>query len=311
MATSAPPVPSSATAPPPPPSPQQPTYPGALGLFKPSVTTVMRVVWPLILIALITGGVFLLSGIFLTMAGVDTDATNSYSVGINLSGKQDLATNAAKLVENIASFFAGIMMTYILLSSVRGSVIKLGAAFQYALKNFVRFILAYILAGLVIIAGFMCLIIPGIIVAIRLTPLSYVLIDDDRVGGYNAFKRTWTLTKGHSGKIFSVGVVSVLMFLLPFLTLLTGAMATGVMALNGTSLSDSASYLFTLIIIACALLAYIPAMFYSAAIPLLYTYLTGTTTAAPPPTPAVIPPAPAAMPAQPPAPTPPSAPTAK
>jgi hypothetical protein len=68
-------------------------------------------------------------------------------------------------------------------------------------------ILAGILAGLAIIAGFFLLIIPGIIVYLALSLIFPVIIAEDS-GGAESLGRSWELTKGYRWKIFVAVLVT-------------------------------------------------------------------------------------------------------
>jgi hypothetical protein len=69
-------------------------------------------------------------------------------------------------------------------------------------------IVAGILAGLAVIAGFFLLIIPGIIVYLALSLIYPVIIAEDS-GGAESLSRSWELTKGYRWKIFVAGLVSI------------------------------------------------------------------------------------------------------
>jgi uncharacterized membrane protein len=60
-----------------------------------------------------------------------------------------------------------------------------------------------IISGLFVFLGLLLLIIPGVIIAIRLSMTSYVLLDKN-LGGWQAVKESWKITKGYSMKIFLV-----------------------------------------------------------------------------------------------------------
>jgi hypothetical protein len=68
-------------------------------------------------------------------------------------------------------------------------------------------ILAGILAGLATMAGFVLLIIPGIIVYLALSLIYPVIIAEDS-GGAESLGRSWELTKGYRWKIFVAVLVS-------------------------------------------------------------------------------------------------------
>lgn len=60
-----------------------------------------------------------------------------------------------------------------------------------------KFIGATLLIGLFTVLGFICLIIPGIIVAIGVSQTYYILLDNPDIGIMDAIKQSWQLMKGH------------------------------------------------------------------------------------------------------------------
>jgi hypothetical protein len=86
-------------------------------------------------------------------------------------------------------------------------------AFAVAVSNFFSLLWVGILTFLAALVGFIFLIIPGIIIALRLTFSATALVVEG-VKGTKALGRSWRLSKGSMGKIFLTLVVS---FILVFL----------------------------------------------------------------------------------------------
>lgn len=89
-----------------------------------------------------------------------------------------------------------------------GGTPQLGAVLGVASSRLPRAILPSLLALLFIVLGFIALVVPGIIVAVGLFPLTAVLLNEDHAP-MAAIKRTWALTKGHKPILFAAVIVLV------------------------------------------------------------------------------------------------------
>jgi uncharacterized membrane protein len=79
-------------------------------------------------------------------------------------------------------------------------------SYRVAWKHLLSAVVAAILSALAIGAGFLLLIVPGIIVALALSLVTPVIVAED-AGGTQAMSRSWDLTKGYRWKIFVTGLV--------------------------------------------------------------------------------------------------------
>lgn len=97
--------------------------------------------------------------------------------------------------------------------------------FDYLFKGFRENYLSIILANLLVFAlvalGFFALIIPGIIIACRLTFVSY-LVMDKKLDPIEAVETSWRMTRGHGWTIFFMGFVSFFICLSGLLLLFVG-----------------------------------------------------------------------------------------
>jgi hypothetical protein len=101
-----------------------------------------------------------------------------------------------------------------------GERIGIGRTFRYALSRLGPILWITIIATVATLAGFLLLIIPGIIVLVRLAFTAPVLVAEDRRGAA-AVRRSWRLSAGHFWRIFAaviaagliVGVVSFILSL--------------------------------------------------------------------------------------------------
>ena len=88
-------------------------------------------------------------------------------------------------------------------------------------NNYVNIILVNILVVSLIGISLIAFIIPGIIVACRLSLVSY-LIMDKKLEPIAAIETSWKLTKGYGWEIFFLAILSIFIFILGFLALIVG-----------------------------------------------------------------------------------------
>ena len=82
-------------------------------------------------------------------------------------------------------------------------------------------ILSNLLVAAIVVAGFFLLIIPGIIFAIKLVFVPYLVIDR-KLDPVEAVKRSWEMTKGHEWTIFGMAILSFFIYLGGILALIVG-----------------------------------------------------------------------------------------
>jgi len=90
--------------------------------------------------------------------------------------------------------------------------------------QFLHFLGATILCGLMVIAGLIVFIIPGIILAVRFQLYSYLLIERD-LRPVAALKQSWAMTKGKTGSLFLFGLAGMGATLLGMLAFFIGLFA--------------------------------------------------------------------------------------
>ncbi|MEG4999235.1 hypothetical protein [Microcoleus sp. B4-D4] len=95
----------------------------------------------------------------------------------------------------VIPFLSGAMIFYTYRSLARNQV-TVGQAFNQASRRFLHLILVNILFALLVSAGFIALIIPGIYVSCRLifSPFATVI---DNSSALDSISSSWNLTKGH------------------------------------------------------------------------------------------------------------------
>jgi uncharacterized membrane protein len=88
-----------------------------------------------------------------------------------------------------------------------------------------KFILGSILYGLIVFAGLILLVVPGIIWAIKYQFFSYLIVDKN-LGPLEAIKKSGEITSGNKGKLFWLGVLFFLINVAGAICLLVGLFAT-------------------------------------------------------------------------------------
>jgi len=88
---------------------------------------------------------------------------------------------------------------------------KLEAGTLFAgFKTYWRTVGAGVLTGLIICAGLVCLIVPGIFLACKLAFVPYLVIDKKQ-GPLQAIATSWKMTGGHAMAVFGIGLLAILL----------------------------------------------------------------------------------------------------
>jgi hypothetical protein len=90
---------------------------------------------------------------------------------------------------------------------------------------YLRYVAGSILYGLIVLAGTLLLIVPGIILSIGLFYYSYLIVDKD-AGPVDALKQSWALTKGVRWRLFLFGLAALGINVLGLLALVVGLFIT-------------------------------------------------------------------------------------
>jgi uncharacterized membrane protein len=96
--------------------------------------------------------------------------------------------------------------SWVFLKAVRGEPFRVQDIF-FAYQSFGNILLANLLVFLIVGAGFVMLIVPGIVFACKLSFVPY-LVMDEKMEAVDAVRKSWNMTRGHTGTIFLMGVVS-------------------------------------------------------------------------------------------------------
>ncbi len=116
---------------------------------------------------------------------------------------------------NLFSIFLTCGQTMILIKLARGEQATLGELFGGG-RFFLRMVLCSLIFGIAVGIGFVLCIIPGIIVALALSPFAAALIAED-LPGIEALSRAWELTKGNRLTLLVLVFASIGIAILGFL----------------------------------------------------------------------------------------------
>ncbi|MEI6455205.1 MAG: hypothetical protein WCO93_02860 [bacterium] len=108
----------------------------------------------------------------------------------------------------------------IFLKAVRGESYKVTDMF-FAFQQIWQIIIANLLVGLIVGAGFVLLIVPGIIFACKLAFVPFLVIDK-KLDAAEAIRQSWSMTRGFTGTIFLMGLISCFIALAGIICLFVG-----------------------------------------------------------------------------------------
>lgn len=108
----------------------------------------------------------------------------------------------------------------IFLKGVRGDGVQIKSIVS-GFDNYINVVLASLLVIGLIGISLVVFVIPGIYVACRLAFTSYLVMDEG-LDPIQAVEASWRITRGHAWKIFVLGFVSVLLFIVGFCLLIVG-----------------------------------------------------------------------------------------
>lgn len=115
------------------------------------------------------------------------------------------------------AIFVSIPISYgicfVSLRAARDEEIKASNIF-HAFENYGSTIFAFFLTALIMIAGLILLIIPGVIFACRLSLVPYLIVDR-KMGTIDAIKESWRMTKGHFWKVYCIMLFEMIIWVLP------------------------------------------------------------------------------------------------
>ncbi len=121
-----------------------------------------------------------------------------------INGTNGDPTAGEYLVSLVISLLVSIISTgYLkyLLDFVRTGKMDANVIINTIKEKWINIIIAEILVGLIVGVGFLCLIIPGIILALGYTIVNYLIVDSD-ISGADALKKSREMMKGYKMDYF-------------------------------------------------------------------------------------------------------------
>jgi len=97
--------------------------------------------------------------------------------------------------------------SWVYLKAIRGDSFRFQDVF-FAYQSFGNILVANLLVFLIVVAGFIMLIVPGIIFACKLAFVPY-LVMDEKMEAVDAVRKSWNMTRGFSWTIFLMGFLSI------------------------------------------------------------------------------------------------------
>lgn len=137
--------------------------------------------------------IFCLIGTLVSIIGTTLDAIFNTNIII------------LSICDSIFSIISSIFMvgyTYYCLSFARGQEMDWKEVFNFAKEHWIVSLLSSILMGLIIFAGTILLVIPGIIAAIGLTFWAHVIADNPELKVTEVINKSWEITKGRKMEVF-------------------------------------------------------------------------------------------------------------
>ena len=171
------------------------TWTGPFGLFAYSKRAVMKNVWAILALNI------------LSIVVSSVDSINNYR------HPDDFSPLSAVII--LISIWLSIALIMVYLAGVRSEKMSAPEAVSRALGVYLKVLGGTILTSILLVLSFLALIIPGLFVLPRLALVTYY-IADRRLGPIAAIKTSWRETKGHSLKIWSVTAATVLFGVLIF-----------------------------------------------------------------------------------------------
>lgn len=119
--------------------------------------------------------------------------------------------------------------TAVLLAHVKGSSTSIDDMFDLVDKRWIYFVFASALKTLLILLGFVCLILPGIYIAVRLMFVELLIIDKS-MRPVEALRASIAMTKGHFWKLLALVFTMLVVILLGLVLVVVGVLPASIIA---------------------------------------------------------------------------------
>ena len=171
-------------------------WPGAWGIYKYSKAAIKLNIKTYVVLLLISG----LINTFTNMLG-----------GSKPSAMLFIASTLSILLGVVIS----IAVIVVYLAGINNKKVSVSEALNGISKYIVNYVIAAIIVGVAALASFLLFIIPAFFVIPRLIFAPYLVIDKD-MGGVDAVQASWSMSKGHVGKVYGIFGATLAMSLLAF-----------------------------------------------------------------------------------------------
>ena len=159
--------------------------------------TAWRRLWPHFVTILVTGIITVILTAPATTFGNWAEETDGFLRGLYFS----LGAFAAWLLLSGPIEYG---FDYVCLRAARDEDVAVEDVFQ-GFRRYLDAVLAHLCVGLIVGVGIIFLIVPGIILACRLSMTSYLVLDEG-MSAVDALQESWDMTRGHGWTVFFIGV---------------------------------------------------------------------------------------------------------
>ncbi|OGH10721.1 MAG: hypothetical protein A3B38_04535 [Candidatus Levybacteria bacterium RIFCSPLOWO2_01_FULL_36_13] len=139
-----------------------------------------------------------------------------------------ISSQLGSIISNIESWIFGALVQVAIVTFTVSAFNKRKTTISSRLKDYksvLKLIIGNFLSGVVIFLGFLALIIPGIVFAVRLQFVGFLIVEK-QLGPIEAIKGSWKLTKNNFFTLLGFGIVSMLLNIFGFFLLIVGLLVT-------------------------------------------------------------------------------------
>lgn len=97
---------------------------------------------------------------------------------------------------------------YVYLRAARGETPEVNDLFAPFQRNYWQVVLASLLVAAIVVIGFCLLIVPGVILAVRLSFVPFLVVDEG-LDALAALRESWERTRAHGWTIFGIGLLGI------------------------------------------------------------------------------------------------------
>ncbi len=114
---------------------------------------------------------------------------------------------------------------FLFIKAMRDDEAEIKTLFEGFKTKYLNIVLANLIVTALVMLGVVMLIIPGIIIGIRLTFVSYLVMDKD-MEPMKAVEKSWEMTRGHGWEIFGMAILSGFIFIGGILVFFVGVIVS-------------------------------------------------------------------------------------